>query len=194
MPQQLDGRYEILKPLGTGGFGKTYLARDLRIPGTPYCVVKQLHCVSQKSDDKQLARELFQREAESLAKLGHHNQIPRLLAYFTENDEFYLVEDFIDGRSLEDEINPGQPWPEAAVMQLMKDVLEVLAFVHQQGVIHRDIKPGNLIRRHSDGKIVLIDFGAIKQIEQVSPQHTGCLLYTSPSPRDLSTSRMPSSA
>ncbi len=179
MQQQLDGRYEILKPLGSGGFGKTYLARDLRIPGTPYCVVKQLHCVSQNPQDIQLAQELFQREAESLAKLGHHDRIPRLLAYFTEKEEFYLVEDYIEGRSLEDEIQTGQPWSEAAVINLVQGLLDVLAFVHSQGVIHRDIKPGNLIRRQSDGQIVLIDFGAIKQLEQVHPPHrTGTQIGT----------------
>ena len=169
MQQRLDGRYEILKPLSSGGFGKTYLARDLRIPGTPYCVVKQLHCISHDPKDIQLAQQLFQREAESLAKLGHHDQIPRLLAYFTEKEEFYLVEDYIEGRSLEDEIKSGQPWSEAVVIDLVQGMLDVLAYVHSQGVIHRDIKPGNLIRRQSDGKIVLIDFGAIKQIEQVHP-------------------------
>ena len=180
MSQQLDGRYEILKPLGTGGFGKTFLARDLRIPGMPFCVVKQLHCASPKPADIELARELFHREAESLAKLGHHDQVPRLLAFFTENDDFYLVEDFIDGRSLEDEIKPGQPWSESAVVNLLQSVLEVLAFVHSQGVIHRDIKPGNLIRRKSDGKIVLIDFGAIKQISQaqVNLNQTGTQIGT----------------
>lgn len=172
MQQPLDGRYEILKPLSSGGFGKTYLARDLRIPGTPTCVVKQLHCVSRTPQDIQLAQQLFQREAESLAKLGHHDQIPRLLAYFTENNEFFLVEDYIEGRSIEDEIKPGQPWPESAVIDLVRGILDVLAYVHSQGVIHRDIKPANLIRRQSDGKIVLIDFGAIKQIEQVHPGQT----------------------
>jgi serine/threonine protein kinase, bacterial len=181
MQQPLDGRYEILKPLSSGGFGKTYLARDLRIPGTPICVVKQLHCVSRTPQDIQLAQQLFQREAESLAKLGHHDQIPRLLAYFTENDEFFLVEDYIEGRSIEDEIKPRQPWPESAVIDLVRGILDVLAYVHSQGVIHRDIKPANLIRRQSDGKIVLIDFGAIKQIEQVQPgqaNHTGTQIGT----------------
>ncbi|MEM9136132.1 MAG: serine/threonine-protein kinase [Cyanobacteria bacterium P01_F01_bin.42] len=179
MHQQLDGRYEILRPLGSGGFGKTYLAKDLRIPGAPYCVVKQLHSTDQKQSNRELAQDLFQREAESLAKLGHHAQIPRLLAYFRENEEFYLVEDFIDGRSLEEEIRPGQPWTDAAVIELLRSILDVLSFVHHQGVIHRDIKPSNLIRRSSDGKVVLIDFGAIKQIKQTGFSHpTGTQIGT----------------
>ena len=180
MQQTLDGRYEILRPLGSGGFGKTYLARDLRIPGHPQCVVKQLHCKSSRPQEIQLAQQLFQREAESLAQLGHHDQIPRLLAYFNENEEFYLVEDYIEGRSLDQEIRAGQPWSEAAVTQFLESLLDILAFVHSQNVIHRDIKPENLIRRNSDGKIVLIDFGAIKQVQQapIEGQRTGTQIGT----------------
>ena len=169
MQQTLDGRYEIIQPLGSGGFGKTYLARDLRIPGHPKCVVKQLHCKSSKPKDIQLAQQLFQREAESLAQLGHHDQIPRLLAYFNENEEFYLVEDYIEGRSLNQEINTGQPWSETAASQLLDNVLEILSFVHGQNVIHRDIKPENLIRRNSDGRIVLVDGRAFRAAGVLHP-------------------------
>ncbi|WP_166281259.1 protein kinase domain-containing protein [Lyngbya confervoides] len=166
MEQRLDGRYELIQALGKGGFGKTYLARDLRIPGYPQCVVKQLHCTSQDPKDLQLAQELFQREAATLARLGHHDQIPRLLAYFAEQGEFYLVEDYIEGQALSEELGITQQWPEAKVVKLLQDVLQVLTYVHSEGVIHRDIKPENLIRRRSDGRLVLIDFGAIKQLEQ----------------------------
>jgi serine/threonine protein kinase len=163
--QLLDRRYRIIRIVGSGGFGHTYLAQDLKIPGEPVCVVKHLKPASSEPAYLQIASRLFTSEATSLAKLGHHDQIPRLLAYFEENQEFYLVEEFIEGSSLNDEFQNGSKYSEAAVIQILIDVLEVLAFVHSQGVIHRDIKPDNLIRRQSDRKLILIDFGAIKQVQ-----------------------------
>lgn len=160
--QLLDRRYLITQRLSSGGFGETYLAQDTRIPGNPVCVVKQLRSASSNPAHMEKARQLFNREAEALAKLGDHDQIPRLLAYFTEGDEFYLVQEFVAGQTIEVELK--QLWSEQQVIQLLQEVLTVLAFVHAQGVIHRDIKPGNIIRRQRDNKLVLIDFGAIKQV------------------------------
>jgi serine/threonine protein kinase len=152
----LDGRYQIVNALSTGGFGQAYLAQDTKRPGNPWCVVKQLRPPRQDPTIIKIARKLFAKEAEILEKLGQHDQIPRLFAYFEENQEFYLVQEFISGISLEQEIQIGQPWPEEKARQLLIEVLEILAFVHEQGVMHRDIKPGNLMHRQSDGKIVLI--------------------------------------
>ncbi|CAN1213361.1 protein kinase domain-containing protein [Tumidithrix helvetica PCC 7403] len=163
--QLLDRRYRIVRSLGSGGFGHTYLAQDLKIPGEPVCVVKHLKPASTDPNYLQIASRLFTSEATTLAKLGHHDQIPRLLAYFEENQEFYLVEEFIEGHSLNDEIQTGRKYSETEAVQILVDVLEVLAYVHSQGVIHRDIKPDNLIRRQSDRKLILIDFGAIKQVQ-----------------------------
>ena len=112
----------------------------------------------------ELARRLFPREAEALEKLGKHEQIPQLLAYFEEREQFYLVQEFIDGHSLEDELLPNKPLSETEVIDILQQLLSVLEFVHSHSVIHRDIKPNNIIRRHSDNKLVLIDFGAVKEI------------------------------
>lgn len=160
----LGGRYKIISQLGAGGFGHTFLAQDLHLPGSPRCVVKQLKPKSREEENLKIARRLFDTEANVLAQLGSHNQIPRLLAHFEENREFYLILELIEGESLTQDIVSGQPWSEAEVKNLLQDVLQVLSFVHEQQVIHRDIKPSNLIRRHSDGRIVLIDFGAVKQV------------------------------
>jgi serine/threonine-protein kinase len=160
----LDGRYQVVQVLSVGGFGKTYIAEDTRRPGNPKCVVKHLKPASNEPNYLQTARRLFISEAETLEQLGNHDQIPRLLAYFEENQEFFLVQEFIVGRSLSVELQPGYYWTESQVIQLLKDVLGILAFIHSYGVIHRDIKPDNLIRRASDGKLVLIDFGAVKQV------------------------------
>ncbi len=160
----LAGHYQILKHLGGGGFGQTFLARDNHLPGNPLCVVKQLQPRVRNQGMLEVAQRLFEREAQTLYQLGNHNQIPRLLAHFEQNEEFYLVQEFIEGQPLGQEILPGKQLSEAEVIALLQDILQVLSFVHQQRVIHRDIKPANLIRRSLDGKIVLIDFGAVKQV------------------------------
>ncbi|MEB3181478.1 MAG: serine/threonine protein kinase [Nostocaceae cyanobacterium] len=162
--QLLDRRYQVMQVLGTGGFGQTYLAQDTRRPGNPICVVKHLKPASSDPRVFETAKRLFHSEAETLEQLGNHDQIPRLLAYFDENQEFYLVQEFIQGRPLSSELHPGQRWSEPLVMQMLQEVLSVLEFVHSQGVIHRDIKPDNIIRRASDNKLVLVDFGAVKQV------------------------------
>jgi serine/threonine protein kinase len=162
--QLLDGRYEIVKVLGSGAFGKTFLAKDVKRPGQPKCVVKQLIYSSQEAQELEIARRLFKTEAQILEKLGHHDQIPTLLAEFEENQEFYLVQQFVDGYPLNEEILPGRPWSEDTVISLLTELLQILVFVHGHAVIHRDIKPSNLMRRSSDNKLVLIDFGAVKEI------------------------------
>jgi CHASE2 domain-containing sensor protein/tRNA A-37 threonylcarbamoyl transferase component Bud32 len=157
-------RYKIVKVLGSGGFSETYIAEDTQRPGSPLCVVKQLKPASTKPEALQLARRLFHSEAQTLEKLGTHDQIPQLLAYFEEDEEFYLVQEQIIGHTLNQELPPGRAIDEIAAIKIVRDLLQTLTFVHQNNVIHRDIKPSNIIRRHSDGKLVLIDFGAVKEV------------------------------
>lgn len=156
-------RYRIIRQLGDGGFGQTFLATDEQFPGQPQCVVKQLRPYRATPQTLQLARRLFFSEAEVLSQLGEHPQIPHLLAYFEENDEFYLVQEYIEGADIETELTPGKTWSEVKVIRLLREVLGILQFVHSQNVIHRDLKPAN-IRRRTTGELVLIDFGAVKQI------------------------------
>ncbi|MEH1920186.1 serine/threonine-protein kinase [Nostoc sp.] len=163
--QLLDGRYQVLQVLGGGGFGQTYIAQDTHRPGFPKCVVKHLKPVSRSPEFLETARRLFSSEAETLEQLGNHDQIPRLLAYFEDNQEFFLVQEFIEGHTLKAELLPNQPWTENQVIQLLQQVLGILQFIHSHNVIHRDIKPDNIIRRQQDGKLVLIDFGAVKQVQ-----------------------------
>ncbi|WP_339381453.1 bifunctional serine/threonine-protein kinase/formylglycine-generating enzyme family protein [Brasilonema bromeliae] len=157
--------YKIVRLLGSGGFGDTYLAENLDLPGHPLCVVKHLKPRDPNPDVLQIARRLFESEALVLYKLGHeNNQIPRLFAHFEENGEFYLVQEYIEGSDLSSEVTVGKRWSEQEVTQLLREILEVLTVVHKQNIIHRDIKPQNLMRRREDRKIILIDFGAVKQI------------------------------
>ncbi len=160
MVTTLVGRYEVTQTLGGGAFAITYLARDIMQPSKPLCVVKQLR--SNQTHPKVI--DFFNKEAAILEKLGKHPQIPQLLAHFKEDDNLYIVQEFIEGHDLSEEISPGKRLSETYVSKLLKDILEVLSFVHKYGVIHRDIKPQNLMRRREDGRIFLIDFGAVKEL------------------------------
>ncbi len=162
--QTIGGHYKIIESLGKGGFGETYLAQDIHLPDKPYRVVKKLKPQFTNPSDLENAQRLFNTEAQTLYNLGTHNQIPQLFAHFEENGEFYLVQEYIEGHDLTKEIKPGKPLNEPQVIEILPEILTVLEFVHQKKVIHRDIKPANLIRRRADNKIILIDFGAVKQI------------------------------
>ena len=168
LSQLLAGHYKVVKRLGEGGFCQTYLAADEHLPGAPLCVVKRLKARTFEPNMLATARRLFESEAKVLQQVGHHPQIPRLLAHFEENQEFFLVEEFIEGHDLTQELMPGKKFDEPYVLKLLGHILNVLEHVHTQKVIHRDIKPSNLIRCQKDGQIALIDFGAVKQ--QVSTQ------------------------
>lgn len=160
--QLLHERYKILRVLGRGGFGVTFLARDMTLPGGPLCVVKQLCPKVNNPVALERAKSRFWREAKTLSQLGSHAQIPLLLDYFTRDGEFYLVQEYVRGTTLTREVRRSGPQSERAVKQFLREVLPVLGYIHQRGVIHRDIKPPNLIRCRDDNRLVLIDFGAVK--------------------------------
>ena len=167
----IGGRYRPIDCLRTTGFCETYVAEDTHLPGNPHprCVVKKLQPQSNEDFVLETAKRLFDNEAKVLYKLNDHPQIPRLLAHLVVDEEFYLVQEYIEGKDLsQSEIIPGERWSEAKVKKFLVDVLNILAFVHQNNVIHRDIKPSNLIRRATDGKIFLIDFGAVKEISNMT--------------------------
>ncbi len=174
----LDHRYQVIRVLAKGGFGQTYIAQDTKRPGNPICVVKHLKPANSDPKVFDTAKRLFLGEAETLEQLGNHDQIPRLLAYFDDNQEFYLVQEFIEGHTLSQELLLAQPWSESRVIQLLQEVLSILIFVHRQGVIHRDIKPDNIIRRASDNKLVLVDFGAVKQLRASTVYAGRTLMFT----------------
>jgi serine/threonine protein kinase len=159
--QLLTGRYLILEKLGTGGFSETYLARDKYLPQHPLCVVKCLKLPSTAKISPETAQRLFETEARVMERLGrHHSQIPRLLAYCHEQSQVYLVQDYIDGENLAKWVARGQRLSTKSAIALLFDVLHVLEYLHSHRVIHRDVKPSNVIRRRRDGKMILIDFGA----------------------------------
>jgi branched-chain amino acid transport system substrate-binding protein len=184
MPLILDGRYLPTKLLGKGGFGAAYLACDRRTPALSNCVVKQFQPQSGLSKEQfQIAQTLFDREAEVLDRLGsQNNQIPRLLASFplrvtdSESDQisqfFYLVQEYIPGKTLEQLRQEKGRFSEAETLEILRSILGVLQYIHNNRAIHRDLKPSNIMR-HDNGTYYLLDFGTVKQVTQGESTTTG---------------------
>lgn len=163
-PQLLNNRYRILQTLGAGGFGNTFLAEDTYMPSGRRCVIKQLKPVTNNPQMYQEIQQRFGREAATLEQLGEgSDQIPKLYAYFSEGGQFYLVQEWIQGQTLTNKVQLQGPQPENTVKQILVSLLPVLDYVHSKRMIHRDVKPDNIIVRQHDGKPVLIDFGAVKE-------------------------------
>lgn len=165
------GHYQIDHELGRGSFGITYLARDRhKLPPHNLVALKQISVTQPENVGERSSSYLenLEREARVLSTLKH-DRIPQFLGRFDENDHFYIVQEYVAGNNLSGEINAGNKLSEAEAIAMLADILEVLKFVHARNIVHRDIKPANLIRRSSDNKIVLIDFGAVKEI---TTQHT----------------------
>ncbi|TBR61968.1 serine/threonine protein kinase [Westiellopsis prolifica IICB1] len=178
----LKERYRAIKPIGQGGFGRTFLAVDEDKPSKPRCVIKQFYPQAQGTSTVQKAVELFNQEAMRLDELGKHPQIPELLAYFTQDDRQYLVQEFIDGQNLGEELAAKGAFNETQIRQLLNNLLSVLQFCHARQVIHRDIKPENIIRRRfpleseesqHNRDLVLVDFGASKVVTHTDLNRTG---------------------
>lgn len=177
----LVGRYKIIKELARGGFGITSLAEDIMSSNCP-CVVKQLY--PQNSDIIETAKLLFKREVAILKYLQQKQQIPKYFNYFEDEQNgqthYYLVQEYIDGEPLQNLIV--QQWTQPRVINFLREILSILKYLHQINVIHRDIKPPNVMRREQDKKFVLIDFGAVKQLDinysSSHEQHTQTMIGT----------------
>ncbi|MEQ9671834.1 protein kinase domain-containing protein [Coleofasciculus sp. G2-EDA-02] len=172
----LKERYRALKPIGRGGFGRTFLAVDEDIPSKPSCVIKQLYLENPKPNTFAKAQELFQQEAIRLDELGKHPQIPTLLAHFEQNQQLYLIEEFIPGLTLSEELKQQGHYNEDQIWQFLREILPLVGYIHSCRVLHRDIKPDNIIRRQDDGKLVLIDFGVAKLLTDTALLQTGTII------------------
>ncbi|MEO0768983.1 MAG: serine/threonine-protein kinase [Cyanobacteria bacterium J06649_4] len=161
-PVLVSNRYKVIGVLGEGGFGKTFLVEDLHMPSVKRCVLKQLKPAH--DDVRQLIQDRFQREAAILEQLGEaQEQIPRLYAYFSEAEQFHLVQEWVDGLTLTQKVERSGPLSEASVQSILSQLLPVIAYVHGKKIVHRDIKPDNIILRAQDELPILIDFGAVKE-------------------------------
>jgi eukaryotic-like serine/threonine-protein kinase len=170
----LRDRYRIISQLGEGGFARTYTANDLEQPDNSPCVVKEIK-PPQSTDPEvlQAAKTQFEREATALCDLGQHPCIPKLIDSFEDNGKFYLIQEYIAGQSLRNEFTQGDRWTQEQVVFLLQEILSVVEFVHDRGMVHRDIHPGNLIRSACNNSIVLIDFGAVREISTLGVTNSG---------------------
>ena len=170
----LHNHYKIIEKLEKGQFGDTYLAQDWDLPDNPPCVVQHFKLKTYEAEVLCFAKNLFDTQTKLLYRLGNeHPQIPRLFARFEENGEFYLVQEYIEGEDLSQTLTLGKRLSENEVIQLLEEILEVLKFVHDNKVIHQDLSLNKIKRRRKDGKIVLIDFGAIKEIATLGVNYQG---------------------
>jgi serine/threonine protein kinase len=184
----LKDAYVAIAPIGEGGMGRTFRAVNRAKFDQP-CAIKQLMLQYQAGNHRQKAIELFNREAAQLQSLGKHPQIPELIAYFEQDNSLYLVQELIEGQNLLDEMKEQGAFDRAKIRELLIDILPVLQFIHERGVIHRDVKPENIIRRRSpltpEGwQLVLVDFGASKVVNAATASKTGTFIgsaeYTAP--------------
>jgi serine/threonine protein kinase len=165
----LASRYQIFKVLGRGGFGITYLARNIYLPGRPLCVIKHLAPQFTSPTLLTIAKWRFHVEARTLSKLGSHSQVPLLIDYFREDQEMYLVQEYIPGKTLGNQVQEGGCWTAEAVSDFLAKMLKLLTYIHSQRIIHRDIKPQNIIHCSTDQRLVLIDFGAVLDQSGLAP-------------------------
>jgi len=176
--------YQPFQALGKGGFGATFLAVDLDSINQRYCVVKRLEIQpGYTPEDVKGIKKAFEREAKVLAELhGNQQQIPDFYEYFIltapqfnsyiSQDCNYLVQQYIKGQDLIQELKKQGRFSETQVLEILQQILPTLEFIHNQELIHRDIKPDNIIRRQDNQKLYLIDFGAVKQVTRgvISPE------------------------
>ena len=167
----LKNRYRALQLIGQGGFGRTFKAIDESRPPQPYYAIKQFWN-EPNSRDREKAAELFKQEAKRLEVLGEHPHIPTLLDYFVEEEEQYLIQEFISGCNLAQEGG----WNESKIRELLLYFLPLLKFVHSHNVIHRDIKPENIVRSQKDNSLTLVDFGAAKVVTEATSNKTGTVI------------------
>lgn len=195
-PLLLHSRYRLLKKVGQGSFGKTFLGIDEQHPMKHPCILKQLSFPTLDHESHRTTARLFRREVMRLAQLGQHPQIPQLLAHFQHNQNLYLVQEYIQGLTLKQELQQQGIFSEAQIFQLLRELLPVLQFIHQRQIIHRDIKPENIIHRTAppinyqkppilpeesqvvgkEGEIVLIDFGVAKLLTGTALIRTGTVI------------------
>lgn len=174
----LSNRYQIIKTLGRGGFGETFLAIDTHLPSGKKCVIKQLKPIVATPEIPQWMCDRFEQEAHILESLGqNHSQIPQLYAYFQENNNFFLVQEWIDGITLTSKVEEEGVLSSEEVEYILIKLLPVLDYIHRQNIVHRDLKPDNIIYRHIDKMPVLIDFGAVKEA-MTSVMHNGSSAYS----------------
>jgi eukaryotic-like serine/threonine-protein kinase len=168
---KIHAHYDITKFLGLGRFGETYLAKSKELPGRPDCVLKRF-CFQPRQTQTpfSLIKKSFDEKVEVLYRLGQHDRIPTVLAQLTDGENLYLIQEYIDGELLSQELSLGKVWSQQQVIDLLQDTLSTLEFLHHQNFIHQDINPANWMRRWRDGKFVLLGCSGAKDIASIWSQ------------------------
>ncbi|MDJ0536350.1 MAG: serine/threonine-protein kinase [Xenococcaceae cyanobacterium MO_207.B15] len=160
----IDNRYQIQKILGQGGLGRTYLAFDTHRFNEP-CVLKEFAPWGSGQYDLEKSRDLFKREAKILHRISHP-QIPKFLACFEGQGRLFLVQEFVNGKTysqlLQERQKKQQAFSEQEIIKWLMDILPILDYIHEKGIIHRDISPDNIMQPEGEELPVLIDFGVGK--------------------------------
>ncbi|WP_013325123.1 serine/threonine-protein kinase [Gloeothece verrucosa] len=170
----LNDRYHAIKLIGQGGFGRTFLAADNAKPSQPRCVIKQFY--PDEQTNARAAMQLFEQEAQRLKQLGEHPQIPDFYDHLEQDKHQYIIQEFIDGQNLSQELATNGTFNQTQIKTLLKDLLPVLKFIHAGQIIHRDIKPDNIIRSRQQELLYLVDFGAAKYATATALAQTGTVI------------------
>jgi serine/threonine-protein kinase len=179
--QRVIRQYQVLRTLGQGGMGTTYLAWDKT--GSSYGRPVLLVLKEMNADMAQVAKaqELFEREARTLKTLNHPG-IPQYYDFFVEAGKKYLAMELIHGQDLEKRVLIAGPVTQRQAIEWMIQTCDILDYIHscEPPLIHRDIKPANLMVRHRDNRIVVLDFGAVKEIGTAPGTRIGAEGYSAP--------------
>ena len=177
----LGDRYGAYTSIGQGNNSRTFLGIDTKQLFDPRCLIKGFRHDPEMAETEM---EVFRREAAVLDELGQHPQLPKLYAYFERGTQQYLVQEFVNGRNLLQQLQEEGTFNEVQMIELLQEILPVLHFLHNRNILHRDIKPANLIRRHDDGKLALVDLGSAKYLTRSAIGKVGTVLgsaeYTAP--------------
>ena len=172
LQEALGPQYHVEKPLGAGGFAVVYLVQDLNLKRKLAVKVLSPDVIASKT-----ALERFRREAETVARLSHPNIVP--LHFVGQKDDLvYLVMECVEGGSLADRVEKEGRLPTEDVAQIMREVGGALAYAHKRGVIHRDIKPHNVLIEAETGRCLVTDFGIARTAEASSLTASGMLVGT----------------
>jgi len=170
----LAGRYSIDRELGRGGMGIVYLAREVHLD-RPVAI----KLLPPERARQRTLRERFLREARLAAKLSHPNIIPIHSVEETGEFVFYVMA-FVDGETLADRVRTRGPVPGSDGVRILREVAWALAYAHEQGLVHRDVKPDNILLEIGSGRVLVADFGIAAAANDVSDGVSGTPEFMSP--------------
>lgn len=189
MSQLLRDRYQILEMIRSDLLGETYLAEDVQLPDRPKCQIEKFRLPNTSSKSQKSLIQVLKRKADALQGIDRHPQIPQMLEYFEAENNFYLVHEFISGRSLSEDLIPEQSFTEQQTIALLQEIVDILIVIHDAGIVHGNLTPSNLIRHPVEGYWVLVGFGVFQEIrEQIARSQgqvansplNGSALYVAP--------------